>query len=202
MRFASTALTHQRYTGPDHWPKRPHDVGGFCESIELSWYGGRKHVSDPPTGILPPAHREAQWRSSCRHIEPFKPIKDRGTGTKRVSHPIPTNGLGWTGTNSNFTGPRHFMHLTTSIEPCANTMTASYGVEKVMGMKKFVFSKDMGLEELYGEGERRCNRAATEWSLDKQLQRKIRVENCEYFRSEKCKLHLMYWPVGKLKQLL
>lgn len=48
-----------------------------------------------------------------------------------------------------------------------------------IGTKKWVFSGDMGLPEYYGPGERRCERPAQEWSLDKQMQRKIRVADLE-----------------------
>ena len=44
-----------------------------------------------------------------------------------------------------------------------------------MGTKKAVYSETMGLGELYGAGERRCERPAVEWSVDSKMNRKIRV---------------------------
>jgi hypothetical protein len=46
-----------------------------------------------------------------------------------------------------------------------------------MGTKKAVFSETMGLDGLYGGGERRCERPAVEWSVDSRMQRKIRVHH-------------------------
>jgi len=100
---------------------------------------------------------------------------ERATGTKHIVPQIPEEGLGWTGKFNNFTGPKHYAAAATAINPQPGQSTHSYYLEKTMGTKKAVFSSTMGLAEYYGEGERRCLRPATEWSLDVKMQRKVRV---------------------------
>lgn len=38
--------------GPAHWPRRPADIGGFCQSIGDKSTLGRKHMFDPPTSMV------------------------------------------------------------------------------------------------------------------------------------------------------
>ncbi|KAJ1493079.1 hypothetical protein T484DRAFT_2838839 [Baffinella frigidus] len=162
--------------GPAHWPRRPFDVGGFCDSVHNAQPRGQRHFVDLPTSVLPSTTREQQWRSSSRRVEAFCEEFDRPTGTKRI---VPNNlegNEGWTGKLNNYTGPRHFNVKNTSVNP---TDGNSYFVEKKMGTKKAVFSSSMGLPQHYEENERRCQRPAEEWSLDTKMQRKIRLPNHE-----------------------
>jgi hypothetical protein len=160
-------------SGPSHWAKRDPGYGNITDGIAPRPQG-MKHAYDPPTAYVPLTGRDTVWRPSGRYLEPFKHEQDRATGTKRVSHPIPVDHMGWTGKFANYTGPRHFQQASTELVP-----GTGYGVEKVMGMKKFVMSKTMGLEGIYDADERRCLRPAVEWSLDAKLQRKIRVVDLE-----------------------
>jgi len=160
--------------GPGNWPKRSTDFGTFSDGAAVRPQGMR-HAYDPPSGIVPPPGRDTLWRPSGRYLEPVKHEYDRPSGTKRVRHPVPVDSMGWTGKLNNFTGPRHYAARETSV----NGVGAGYGVEKVMGMKKFVLSSAMGLEGVYDDNERRCLRPAIEWSLDKKLQRKMRVPDLE-----------------------
>lgn len=160
-------------SGPSNWPSRGTGLGNISDG-NVPKPQGMRHAYDPPTSYVPAASRETAWRPSGRYIEPFKHEFDKPTGTKRVSHPMPVDGLGWTGKLANYTGPKHFHQASTGLVP-----PSGFTIEKVMGMKKFVMSSTMGLEGIYDADERRCLRPAVEWSLDKQLQRKTRVPDLE-----------------------
>jgi len=165
--------------GPSHWPRRPQDVGGFCDSVVDTSVQGRRHAYDPPSNYVPVQDRSRKWNFVRRPLQAYRPENDRATGTKQVEPRVPIDNMGWTGQFNNFTGPRHYTAATTTIQPIDKTSTGSYYVEKIMGTKKAVFSSTMGLGELYGEGERRCLRPAVEWSLDAKMQRKLRIPNLE-----------------------
>lgn len=46
---------------------------------------------------------------------------------------VPVENLGWTGSNNNFTGPRHYPDAMTTIQPGGETSTKSYYLEKIIG---------------------------------------------------------------------
>ena len=129
-----------------------------------------------PPWQIPHEGRDKEWRSSSRRVEPYREDKEKPSGTKRIEQKVVEGGLGWTGNMNNFTGPRHFSLKDTSLNPRGNE---SYFLEKEMGTKKTVYSASLGLLLHYDQDERRCARPAEEWSLDRQMQRKIRLPNQE-----------------------
>jgi hypothetical protein len=161
--------------GPANWEKRGTSLAEFMNTIPGSKPEGRRHMYDPPSSIVPRADRETVWRSTIRYLQPSSGGPDRPTGTRRVSHAAPVEGMGWTGKHDNFTGPKHYAARTTTVQPDA--LSPSYFVEQSMGMKKLVLSSAMGLAGVYDDAERRCLRPAAEWSLDTLMQRKIRVDS-------------------------
>ncbi len=165
--------------GPAHWPRRPHDIGGFCDSVVETSKQGMKHAYDPPSAYVPAPDRSRKWNFARRPLAAYRPEHERITGTRRVEPNVPVDNLGWTGKYANYTGPRHYAATTTTIQPGDNTTTGSFYVEKIMGTKKAVLSSSMGLADLYDDGERRNQRPAVEWSLDAKMQRKIRIRDLE-----------------------
>ena len=171
--------------GPAHWPRRPHDIGGFCNSIVDNTSQGRRHHGpningEPHSSYVPEPDRSVKWNLCRKHLlVPGRDHKEKVTGTKNIDPLVHVDNLGWTGAWNNYTGPRHYTAKVSTIVPGEKTSTESYYVEKIMGTKKAVLSSSMGLEGQYGEGERRNLRPAIEWSLDAKMQRKIRIHNLE-----------------------
>uniref|UniRef100_A0A7S0I4F4 Ubiquitin-like domain-containing protein n=1 Tax=Hanusia phi TaxID=3032 RepID=A0A7S0I4F4_9CRYP len=155
-------------------------MGGFLSSIEGNERRGRKHVYDPPSGYMPPINREQIWKSTSKYVAEPNRTSDQKKGRKLVENLAQrerVEDLGWTGKFNNYTGPRHYDQNPTSLRP--DKTTKSFYVENMMGTKKAVLSKDMGLKLYYEDDERRCQRPATEWSLESLIQRKIRVPDLE-----------------------
>jgi len=165
--------------GPAHWPRRPHDVGGFCDSVGEGPAQGRRHAYDPPSQYMPAPDRSRKWNFARRPLEAYRVEHDKVTGTKHIEPKVPVDNLGWTGAYNNFTGPRHFRAATTTIQPGEQTATKSYYLEKIIGTKKPVMSASMGLAGLYEADERRTLRPAVEWSVDAKMQRKVRIRDLE-----------------------
>lgn len=165
--------------GPAHWPRRPHDIGGFCDSVVEASNQGMRHAYDPPSAYVPAPDRSRKWNFARRPLVAYREEHERVTGTRRVEPNVPVDNLGWTGKFANYTGPRHYQPVTTTIQPNEATTTGSYYVEKIMGTKKAVLSSSMGLSDLYDGLERRNQRPAVEWSLDAKMQRKIRIPDLE-----------------------
>jgi hypothetical protein len=165
--------------GPAHWPRRPHDIGGFCDSVVDNNSQGRRHAYDPPSAYVPVPDRSRTWNFCRKPLDAYRPEREKVTGTKQIEPKVLVDNLGWTGAYNNFTGPRHYTASKTAILPSENNTTGSYYVEKIMGTKKAVMSSSMGLDGLYEDGERRNLRPAVEWSLDAKMQRKVRIPNLE-----------------------
>ena len=117
--------------GPFHWPRRPSNIGGFCDSVVDDKGCGRKHFIDPPSGIPHLVGREKVWKSSSRHVDPYQPSNERNIGKRTLELEARVENLGWTGRANNFTGPKHFVPLLTTLEPGDSTATKSYYLEKV-----------------------------------------------------------------------
>uniref|UniRef100_A0A7S4L9K4 Uncharacterized protein n=2 Tax=Guillardia theta TaxID=55529 RepID=A0A7S4L9K4_GUITH len=129
---------------------------------------------------MPPINREQVWKSTSKFVQEPNRISNQKTGRKFVENFAQQNrveDLGWTGNFNNYTGPRHYDPKPTTLHP--DDKSKSFYVENMMGTKKVVLSKDMGLKLYYDDGERRCERPATEWSLESLIQRKIRVPDLE-----------------------
>ena len=166
--------------GPAHWPRRPHDVGGFCDSVVDGPAQGRRHAYDPPSQYMPAPDRSRKWNFCRRPLEAYGAAHiEKISGTKHVEQRVPVDNLGWTGSYANFTGPRHYPAATTTIQPGGETSTKSYYLEKIIGTKKPVMSASMGLAGLYEADERRTLRPAVEWSVDAKMQRKNRIRDLE-----------------------
>lgn len=121
-------------SGPLHWPRRPPSMAGFCDSIGDQRNAERRHAFDPPSGIPHPMDREQIWKSSSKRVEPYQPLYERMAGRRTLEPLQHEENNGWTGSRNNFTGPRHFMPATTTIEPKDVTSTKSYFVEKVQAV--------------------------------------------------------------------
>jgi hypothetical protein len=130
-------------SGPHNWPRRPPDIAGFCNSIGPNKGVERKHAYDPPSGLPHPCEREQQWKSTSKHVEPYQPLHERMAGRKILKSLAHDENQGWTGTRNNFTGPRHFSPLVTTMQPEPITSTKSYFVEKVFSLLPCCVDTDM-----------------------------------------------------------
>ena len=72
--------------GPAHWPRRPHDVGGFCASVDDSVTQGRRHAYDPPSNYVPAGDRSRSWNFCRRPLKAYGGFEPRPTGTRQL-HP-------------------------------------------------------------------------------------------------------------------